>query len=1073
MSKFNPRWWAKPPVILSYGVAVLSVIAVLIIAWWIERVWLWQSVPHVSLFLCAVMFSAWSGGTRPGLLALVLSVLAFNYYFLPPIYSFALTKELPRLVFFALSGLFVVWLTAAQRSAAESLRDARDDLYRTVGELKRINEALQAENAERQRAEDALRRNEAYLAEAQKLSHTGSFGWNVSTGEIFWSEETHRIAGYDLGIKPTVELILQRIHPEDIARVQETLDRASHGGTALDFEHRFLMPDGTVKYVHVLAHAVRDQSGNIEYVGAAMDITAARRAEDELRKNEEKYRDLVDLSPDAIYLVDKQSNFVSANPAGLELLRCTAEDAAGMPVVETYLPEERAVFQGRVEQLQAGACLRFERIFVRKDGTQVPVEVSTTSMRHGYSQVVVRDISERKRAETKLRRSEAYLAGAQKLSRTGSWAGTPDLLKSTYWSAEMFRIMGFPRGDNPPTNEEVSKHFAPEAWAGILELFESARRGKIDCDGEFPLVLPDGSNRVIRIVGHPVLNAAGDIVEFVGTTIDVTEQRQARAALEKALAEIKKSQDRLRVIIDTIPALAWSSLPDGSAEFLNQRLLDYTGLSAQRAQGWGWTVAIHPEDSKKLLETWRTILASGRPGESEARMRRFDGEYRWFLFRAIPLRDELGNIVRWYGTNTDIEDRKQAEEIRTAQTRQAGLRADVSAALSKPADSGEILRGCAEAIVRHLEAAFARIWTLNKEKNMLELQASAGMYTHLDGPHSRIQVGKLKIGLIAEEKRPHLTNDVVNDPRVSDKNWAQNEGMVSFAGYPLIVQDRVVGVMAMFARQRLSAATLDTLASVADTIAQGIERKRAEEALREAQAELAHVTRVMTMGELAGSIAHEINQPLAAVITNGSACLRWLAAREAVGRIIRDGNRASDVIGRIRALVKKSGTEQVRLDINEVIQEVVGLIQNEIPKNGVVLRMKLTPDLPRVLGDRVQLQQVILNLVMNGIEAMSAVTDRSRDLLLRSHQYKSDKVLIAVQDSGIGLQPESLDHLFEAFFTTKPQGMGMGLAISRSIVENHGGRLWATVNEDRGATFQFTLPTADAVSIDADATART
>jgi PAS domain S-box-containing protein len=760
-----------------------------------------------GLFLAGIVAAAWFGGAGPGFLAALLAtfvlpqLIAMSY---PLIADFF---DLPRFLAFGMTGVAVGWGTTFRRRAEAALRQSELELRKARNELEMKVVERTAE----------LRRSEALLAEAQKLSQTGSFGWNVSTGEIFWSEETFRIAEYDLATKPTLELVFQRVHPEDVARVQETLDRGAQNGTDLDFEHRFLLPDGSVKYVHVVAHAVRDESGNLEYVGSVMDIT---------------------------------------------------------------------------------------------------------------------------------------------------------------------------------------------------------------------------------------------------------EQHDAKAALEKALAEIKKSEDRLRVIIDTIPTLAWSTLADGSAEFLNQRWLDYTGLSAEEARNWGWSIAVHPEDSAKLVETWRTILASGRPGESEARMRRFDGEYRWFLFRAVPLSDELGNIVRWYGTNTDIEDRKQAEEIRTTKARQAGVRADVSAALSKPTNSGEILRGCAEAIVRHLDAAFARIWTLNKEKNMLELQASAGMYTHLDGPHSRIQVGELKIGLIADEKKPHLTNDVVNDPRVSDKAWAQNEGMVSFAGYPLIVQDRVVGVMAMFARQRLSAATLDTLASVADSIAQGIERKRTEEALRKAQGELAHVTRVMTMGELTASIAHEINQPLSGVVTNASACRRWLAgatpnldeARDAVGRILKDGNRASEVIARIRALVRKADEEKERLDINQAIQEVTALTQGEVGRNRVALRMDLAADVPPVLGDRVQLQQVILNLVMNGVEAMASVADRPRELLIRSRQHESDKVLVAVRDSGIGIDRQNLEEIFNAFYTTKSQGMGMGLAISRSIIENHGGRLWAIPNDGPGVTFEFALP---------------
>jgi len=244
------------------------------------------------------------------------------------------------------------------------------------------------------------------------------------------------------------------------------------------------------------------------------------------------------------------------------------------------------------------------------------------------------------------------------------------------------------------------------------------------------------------------------------------------------------------------------------------------------------------------------------------------------------------------------------------------------------------------------------------------------------------------------------------------------------------------------------------------------ERRRAQDALREAQVELAHVTRVTTIGGLAAAIAHEINQPLAAVITNGDACLRWLAgttpnldeARQAVGRIIRDGNRASDVITKIRALLRKTGTEKERLDMNDVIREVVALAQSEVRRNGVALRAQLEGNIPPVLGDRVQLQQVVLNLIMNAIEAMSVVGDRARELIISTQSGEIDQVHVTVQDSGIGLDPQRMERIFDAFYTTKPEGMGMGLAISRSIVENHGGRLWAVANDGPGVTFEFALP---------------
>jgi len=256
------------------------------------------------------------------------------------------------------------------------------------------------------------------------------------------------------------------------------------------------------------------------------------------------------------------------------------------------------------------------------------------------------------------------------------------------------------------------------------------------------------------------------------------------------------------------------------------------------------------------------------------------------------------------------------------------------------------------------------------------------------------------------------------------------------------------------------------------------ERKHAEDALRKAQAELAHVARVMTMGEFAASIAHELSQPLGAIVANADAGQRWLArgapnldqARESVGLIMSDANRAADIIKRIRTLIRKADTEKVPLDINEAIREVIALAEGEARRNSIALRTELADDLPPVIGDRVQLQQVSLNLVMNGIEAMLSVADRPRELLVRSRRFEPGHLLVAVQDFGIGIEPENLKRIFETFYTTKPQGIGMGLAIARSIIENHGGRLSAVPNDGPGMTFQFALPVQAALATSTAAT---
>jgi PAS domain S-box-containing protein len=517
MPTSNPLLWPKPPAIWSYGIAVLSVAASLIISRWPV---LHLGDAPVSLFLCAVILSAWFGGVGPGSLATVLSALAFYYYFLPPTYSLAAKpEEIPRLLIFMVSALFVGSLSVAQRRATESLRSARDDLKVTVQELQNTNEALQAESRERARAEESLRRSEGYLAEAQRLSHTGSWASIPAMGEIrYLSEECYRVLGFDPhGGQPRYEAFSERIHPDDQAKVREAVETAG-----------------------------------------------------------------------------------------------------------------------------------------------------------------------RERAEFKL---------------------------------------------------------------------------------DYRIVHPGGEIRDIQVVGHPVPSPTGDFVEFVGTVIDITE------------------------------------------------------------------------------------------------------------------------------------------------------------------------------------------------------------------------------------------------------------------------------------------------------------RKRAEESLRQAQSDLARVNRVTTMGELAASVAHEVNQPIAAAVTNAKTCLRWLTrehpdveeARAAAMRIVNDGTRAAEIIKRIRLLFKKGTSERELVDINEVIREMVVLLRSEATRYSILVQTELEADTPRLVADRVQLQQVLMNLMINGIDAMKDV-DGTRELAIKSRRAENDQVLVSVKDTGVGLPPQQSDKVFEAFFTTKLHGTGMGLAISRSILESHGGRLWAANNSPRGASFYFALP---------------
>jgi PAS domain S-box-containing protein len=488
------------------------------------------------------------------------------------------------------------------------------------------------------------------------------------------------------------------------------------------------------------------------------------------------------------------------------------------------------------------------------------------------------------------------------------------------------------------------------------------------------------------------------------------------------------SESQLRLVIETIPALVWSATPEGAADFVNKRWTQYTGLSLDETKGLGWAMAIHPDDRLAFADRFKKALITGNAYEDEGRIRGGDGQYRRFLVRATPLSDEFGKIIKWYGTCTDIEDLKQAEYA---------------------------LRYSEQRFRDFSHAASDWYWETGPDHRFTYLPSERPEY-------ARVAPNAIGFG------RWELAADVEKEPIKWSEHLATLREHRPFRNftYLIVLKDEsamycaVSGVPVFDEHGRF----LGYRGSASDVTAI-VHAAEAEKDLRKAQLELSHVTRISTLGELTASIAHEVNQPLAGIAGNGTACLRWLnrdpprldEVRASIEAMISDCNRASSIITKVRALAKKAEPQRTAIDINDVIQESVALVQRELDSHNVALVQELSPNLPAVSADRVELQQVIINLVMNGIESMDEVTTRRREMLIRSDQY-DDKIVVEVQDCGTGIDPAGVEKLFEPFITTKPEGLGLGLSISRSIIEAHGGRLTATSAGNLGATFKFMLP---------------
>jgi PAS domain S-box-containing protein len=582
----------------------------------------------------------------------------------------------------------------------------------------------------------------------------------------------------------------------------------------------------------------------------------------------------------------------------------------------------------------------------------------------------------------------------------------------SYWNRGAEVLYGWPREQaiGKACHQLMQTSFPVPLAAITAQLLDAGR-----WEGELTHTRQDGTQVVVASRWSLQRDERGRPVEIMETNTDITDRKEAEQRLRRAERE-------LRTTIDTIPALVLSAWPDGTPDFINARWIEQ-GFSEHDLRS-GLSAVVHPDDLPDIAQKRSRSLVTGEPYQAEVRLRKANGEYRWYLARAVTLRDETGTVVKRYAMATDIEDRKRAEDA-----------------------------------LRRSEALLAETQELSHTGSVGYDAVTGEVFWSAEGARIFGYDPSTEPTLPLLLQRVHPDDLWLAKRSIERTNQGEPDNAFEIR---LVMPDGAVKHVYAVSHAVRDASARRALRALIDVTA----AKEAEAALHRAHAELAHVTRVATLGELTASIAHEVNQPLAAIVTNGQACLRWLGrdvpdldeARGALTRIVGDADRASDVLQRIRALAKKGEPEKARLNLNEVIDDVLLLLSREVQSHQVSLELDLTPDLPPVRADRVQLQQVIINLLVNAIQAMAPVNDRPRALQIRSHAHDADQVLVGVQDSGIGIDPDNQSRLFDTFFTTKPDGVGMGLSICRSIIEAHGGEVWVSRNPGPGTTFQFTLP---------------
>ncbi len=873
----------------------------------------------------------------------------------------------------------------------------------------------------------------------QSVAPDGSF--------VYVNRAWRETLGYHEREIPSLK-VFDVIHPDCRADCQELFQRVMQGETLTRVETLFVTKDGRKVTVEGSVNARFADGKPVTTRAVFRDVSDRRQAEEERDQ-------LFALSLDLMCIAGLDGCFKRINPAFERIFGFTLQEHQAKPFAEFVHPDDRSRLQQEMQRIAGGGeTSNFEIRCLCKDGSYRWISWTCPATRPGENLLyaVGHDVTESRSIEQQLRlRERAIEAASNGVLITDPQQPDNPII---FCNQAFQRISGFSRDEVIGRNcrfLQGTDRDQPE-----LDQIRAALLQQRPVQTVLRNYRKDGTLFYNELHIAPVRDDAGVVTHHVGILHDVTERKQAEQATQHVAAIVESTSDAI-----------FSKSLDGTIQSWNEGAERIYGYAAQEIIGKSASTLIPAGREHEFTEILQQFRGGERIVNRETVRKRKDGSRIHVSLTISPIRNAAGIVDGASIIARDITRRKQTEESQREQVRLMALQVDVGAVLTQGNTLQEILQGCVEAFVKHLDAAFARIWTLNEKDKILELQASAGMYTHIDGEHARIPVGQYKIGLIAQERLPHLTNSVVGDPRVHDQQWAQRKKMVAFAGYPLIIDDKVVGVMAIFARQPLGETTLKSMGTIAHGLALGIQRKWDEANLRRAKAVAEEANRAKS--EFLANMSHEIRTPMNAVIGMTGLALDSELTAEQREYLETVKQSADSLLAIIDEILDFSKIEAGMLELDSApfhLRDSLGNTMKALAvrahEKDLELAWQVAPVVPDLLaGDAPRLRQILVNLVGNAIK-FTQQGEVVVNVDLESHNHEEVTLHFSVRDTGIGIPADKQQLIFEPFSqadssTTRTHGgTGLGLSICARLANIMSGHVWVESEVGRGSTFHFT-----------------